>query len=233
MRRALSQIGRLAVATGTALLLAGAASAQRQGASADSREAHAARPMVVAADSPRVGGGVRVVTVQAPAPGTVSTGSASVPGLGFDFVHLAAVRGGAAASAGTTRGIATTGGFILLDSGFYAQAPQTIVVQIPPIVIQQPIVAQAPAAEALAEPARREARPEPEENPAATREAAEYVFVRRDGTLVFAVAFLRENDRLQYVTREGQRRSVELAALDLEATRRFNEERGLTFRVLS
>lgn len=61
--------------------------------------------------------------------------------------------------------------------------------------------------------------------------ADEYVFVRRDGTLFFAVAYAWENGTLRYVTGEGLRRSVEGGALDLDATRQFNEQRGLNFRL--
>jgi hypothetical protein len=60
-------------------------------------------------------------------------------------------------------------------------------------------------------------------------EVPEYVFVRRDGGLLFAVAYSWDRGMLRYVTREGFRKSVLRDALDLEATRRFNEQRGLSF----
>ena len=56
---------------------------------------------------------------------------------------------------------------------------------------------------------------------------SEYVFVRRDGTLIFAVAYSWINDRLQYVSEEGMRRTVPLNTLDLDATQQFNEQRGV------
>jgi hypothetical protein len=67
--------------------------------------------------------------------------------------------------------------------------------------------------------------------PAPVRDAAEYVFVRRDGSLLFAVAYSWDNGTLRYVTRDGLRRSVAQDTLDMDATQQFNEQRGLDFRV--
>jgi len=75
--------------------------------------------------------------------------------------------------------------------------------------------------------------------PASTNEAAsvtssdndEFVFVRRDGTIFFAVAYSWENGTLRYVTSQGLRHTVTQDALDLDATRQFNEQRGLNFRL--
>jgi hypothetical protein len=58
-----------------------------------------------------------------------------------------------------------------------------------------------------------------------------YVFVRRDGTVFFAVAYSFESGNLYYVTQEGFRRSEARDALDLNATQQFNEQRGLSFRI--
>ena len=62
-------------------------------------------------------------------------------------------------------------------------------------------------------------------------DAAEYVFVRRDGGLVFAVAYSWDNGTLRYITRDGLRLSVKQGALDMEATQQFNEQRGVEFRL--
>jgi hypothetical protein len=59
----------------------------------------------------------------------------------------------------------------------------------------------------------------------------EFVFVRRDGTVFFAVAYSWERGALRYVTNQGLRRTVTQDALDLDATRQFNEQRGLNFRL--
>jgi hypothetical protein len=61
------------------------------------------------------------------------------------------------------------------------------------------------------------------------RPSEEYVFVRRDGTVFFAVAYAWDSGTLRYVTTEGFRRSVGSEALDLDATQKFNEQRGLNF----
>ena len=62
-------------------------------------------------------------------------------------------------------------------------------------------------------------------------EQTEYVFVRQDGSLIFAVAYSLINDRLQYVTAEGLRRTIPLNTLDLGATQQFNEQRGVSIRL--
>jgi len=59
----------------------------------------------------------------------------------------------------------------------------------------------------------------------------EYVFVKRDGTLIFAVAYSWINDRLQYVTEEGIRRTVLRNTLDLDATQQFNDQRGVPIQL--
>jgi hypothetical protein len=56
----------------------------------------------------------------------------------------------------------------------------------------------------------------------------EYVFVKRDGTRIFAVAYSMTKGSLQYITREGLRRSLALDSLDYDATEKSNEERGNT-----
>jgi len=63
------------------------------------------------------------------------------------------------------------------------------------------------------------------------RETQQYVFVKRDGTLFFAVGYSWEKETLWYVTKEGLRRSVGRDAIDMNATQQFNEQRGLSFRV--
>jgi hypothetical protein len=60
---------------------------------------------------------------------------------------------------------------------------------------------------------------------------AEFVFVQRDGGTLFAVAYTTWNGKIQYVTKEGLRRTVALDSLDLEATQKFNEERGNTINL--
>ena len=66
--------------------------------------------------------------------------------------------------------------------------------------------------------------------PTAT-DSDQFVFVRRDGTVFFAVAYSWEKGTLRYITNEGLRKTVTRDALDLDATRQFNEQRGLNFRL--
>jgi hypothetical protein len=73
--------------------------------------------------------------------------------------------------------------------------------------------------------------PAPPPAPEPPIDTSEYVFVRRDGGLLFAVAYSWDNGTLRYVTSDGVRKSVALESLDINATQQFNEQRGLSFRV--
>lgn len=79
----------------------------------------------------------------------------------------------------------------------------------------------------------RRYRPQPEEQAsyAGPDDNSGYIFVRRDGTVFFAVAYSWENGTLRYVTGEGLRRTIAEDALDLNATKQFNEQRGFDFRL--
>ena len=154
-----------------------------------------------------------------------------VPGLGFDFPHLAATQG--ARAVGARRHSRAVGTFVpFFDGGFFLPTS--------PIVIEEAAAAessQAENSEPEPVPTVRRARASessavysPEVAPATQHEAEEYVFVRRDGTVFFAVAYAWENDTLRYITREGLRRNVARDALDMGATQQFNEQRGLNFR---
>jgi hypothetical protein len=154
------------------------------------------------------------------------------PGLGFDMAHLAAVHGPGAVGAGHHHRRSFGAFFPFFDGGFFL--PQTVVEEVP--------VEETQAAENVGvdspEPARREryyreSEPAPtiQNNPAPPPENSQYVFVRRDGSVIFAVAYSFESGSLRYVTSEGQRRSLALDSLDLDATRLFFEQRGLSFRL--
>jgi hypothetical protein len=156
-----------------------------------------------------------------------------VPGLGFDMVHLAATRGPEAVGAGRHRH-GTPVLFPFIDGGFFLPSP--------PLVVEEAAASEAPQEEnaetEVAETPRRArviqpapARPQVEEASAVPRQTEEFVFVRRDGTLFFAVAYAWENEVLRYVTSGGLRHSVARETLDLNATQQFNEQRGLNFRL--
>ena len=161
-----------------------------------------------------------------------------VPGLGFDYAHLAAVSGnfrfnppGFGRGSHHHRDFITPvffGGFpYYSDYPDYQQEPQ----QPQIIVIQQPapavIVQQAaPAAETYPDTAA----PAPASAPAPVREVGELILVRRDGRVLFASVFSVTGTQVQYVTPEGIRHTLPMAELDTVATQEMNEARGTTLQ---
>jgi hypothetical protein len=157
------------------------------------------------------------------------SGCSSAPGFGFDEVHLAA-------TCGSGTGGLRRGGLPFFSpffgSGFYVPDSSAGVDEGSAADTPQPEVTDADVrersrryrvAEAVTEPAVEVSSATPTDND-------EFVFVRRDGTLFFAVAYAWENGTLRYITSHGLRQIVTQDALDLDATRQFNEQRGLNFR---
>lgn len=160
--------------------------------------------------------------------GGFSNGGNPVPGFGFDYTHFFAVHPNAG------RHFRRDSGFVIpfIDGGFYMPVPM--------YADQAPAGPQAEDSEAgnQSPPSeqnsardddrnfreRMRSEPLPPEQP-------EYVFVRQDGSLIFAVAYSLINDRLQYVTAEGLRRTIPLNTLDFAATQQFNEQRGVSIRL--
>jgi hypothetical protein len=160
-----------------------------------------------------------------------------VPGLGFDYAHLAAVSGNFRFNPpGFGRGSHHHGTFIspVFFGGYpyssnypdYQQEPQ----QPQIIVIQQPApaVTVQQAAPAAAETYTDTAAPAPP--PAPVREVGELILVRRDGRVLFASVFSVTGGQVEYVTPEGIRRTLPLAELDTVATQEMNEARGTTLQ---
>jgi hypothetical protein len=157
-----------------------------------------------------------------------------VPGLGFDFPHLAAISGNRRHHGGQFGPFAS--GF----GGFLLGSPQVIVEEVQPAESQAASAEEGYDAENAPQTratARRSMSPHAAIEQSAAEAAsssdndpAEYVFVRRDGGLVFAVAYSWENGTLRYVSRDGMRRIIARDAIDLPATQQFNEQRGLNFR---
>jgi len=158
-----------------------------------------------------------------------------VPGLGFDYPHLAAVSGNRRLHSNRFNN-----GFPFGFSGFLL-SPSVIVEQAP-AAESEIASAEGEATDEIADNAsdaprpRRHSRPSHIVNdsqldaaPAPLPEAEQYVFVRRDGRLVFAVGYTWENGTLRYITPDGFRRSIGREALDLSATQQFNEQRGVNF----
>lgn len=150
-------------------------------------------------------------------------GCSSVPGLGFDFPHLAAVCGPDALNDGRHDGLSSF--FPIFEGGYAVPVPGAA---------EEPATTEGQSSEDTAEadvPARsrraRVSREEPVAIPQAdttpASEPGEYVFVRRDGSVFFAVAYMWEDATLRYVTKEGLKRSATRDSLDLDATQQFNE----------
>ena len=154
-----------------------------------------------------------------------------VPGLGFDQAHLAAV---------CPNGVGT--GFFGQGAGFYTpffgggyympgvpEGDESATVDA-----QQQETGDVDARDYNGR-RLREAPPAPaavvaqEQTP--VNDSDQYIFVRRDGTVFFAVAYAWENGTLRYITGDGLRRNIDKNALDLDATQQFNEQRGLSFRL--
>jgi hypothetical protein len=154
-----------------------------------------------------------------------------VPGLGFDYPHLAAVGGGIRSGffdrsrAGMGLGF---GGFLLFSPGVYVEPGEEAVQPMP--TPEEEAAANAPAPESAASVADQ-FLPYPGAPAPLPRDTSEYVFVRRDGGLLFAVGYSWDNGVLRYVTRDGVRRSVTQDMLDMNATQQFNEQRGLSFHL--
>ncbi len=163
-----------------------------------------------------------------PSDGFFNDGGYPVPGLGFDYPHFAAVHPGIFNHhfrGGTI--VPFIGGGIFVPVEYFGESAP---------VPEQP-------AESNEEPEQARAQQPDYSAPSATETwrqrtvantsvppSPEFIFVRRDGSVFFAVAFSWTNGNLQYITQEGLRKVVPLTALDLDATSQFNEQRGLSFR---
>ena len=170
----------------------------------------------------------------------------NVPGLGFDAVHVAATRGnrGHDREHGRDRGnefgvlfpffggggyYVPTGPDMAVDAQGAGQAVEDAGDQGPG---ENDLPDDRPSDRPHGRRSDGAARAErlPVEQPAPQADVAEYVFVRRDGTVFFAVAYTWDQGSLRYISSEGMKHSVSRDSLDLKATQQFNEERGLTFR---
>jgi hypothetical protein len=188
---------------------------------------HRTRPSGTATRSVSVASGLRNLPLF-PNDGFSTFGA---PGLGFDYPHLAAVGGGISPPfsgrnrAGVGLGF---GGFLLFSPGVIVEPGEEAVQPMPSP--EEEAAANAPAPESASNVADQ-FLPYPGAPAALPRDTSEYVFVRRDGGLLFAVAYSWDNGVLRYVTRDGVRRSVAQDMLDMNATQQFNEQRGLSFHL--
>jgi hypothetical protein len=159
------------------------------------------------------------------------TSSQNVPGLGFDYPHLAAVNGNRRGHGGRFDGAPFGFGGFLLDSPGIIEVPsgdsgvaEDQIANDPPIDDGTDVAAAPRRSRAPREPVQPEAAPAPPED------VEQYVLVRQDGGVVFAVAYTWQNGTLRYITPDGLRHTIKRDALDMNATQQFNEQRGLNFQ---
>src|SRR5712692_5499767 len=159
----------------------------------------------------------------------------SAPGFGFDAVHQAAICGSTGVNL-RGRGLQVPLFFPFFDGGFFLPGSSAAVEERSTTEASQPEDAEAESRERgrRYRAAQQMAAPAPtlavETANAVPPGNDEFVFVRRDGTVFFAVAYAWEKGTLRYITSQGLGHTVAQGALDLEATRQFNEQRGLIFR---
>lgn len=161
-----------------------------------------------------------------------------VPGLGFDFPHLAAIQGPSRGRFGRgAREDEERGGFFTplffdalplyypFDTGYpYDTAVPdnyTGAAQQPIFIVPQP----QPNTSAPAQPAPTQAAT-PQAPPQPPPELGQLILVRSDGEVILAVAFTVRNGQLTYITNEGTRRSFPVSELDKQATRQMNDANG-------
>jgi len=178
-----------------------------------------------------------------------------VPGLGFDYPHLAAISGGlqnGAPQGFQRRRNAGQGYFVPIffggspyfpyvdDSLDYEQAePPGQPVQPQPqiIVIQQPVPAAVAQQVAAAQPAeaQRDGAQSSQFSPAApeapVRNVGEFILIRKDGRVFFANAFSVVGTQLRYISPEGILQKFPVTELDSDATQQMNEARGNTVQI--
>jgi hypothetical protein len=154
-----------------------------------------------------------------------------VPGLGFDYPHLAAISRPVRDGFGREHRqifpfITPIFGSLPLyypfDSeipDYYNEAEQQPQFIAPPV---QPQLAAPPPMEgnqgASSSVPQVPAPPPPE--------LGQLILVRRDGQVLLAVAFTTLRGQLTYITREGTRRSFPVSELDKTATREMNDANG-------
>jgi hypothetical protein len=157
-----------------------------------------------------------------------------VPGLGFDYAHVAAVHPNA--NNGRNRNGRFIGAYFpFYGGGYYLPLFPDDTDEAPAAEAQAADNGQPEPSQPALRPGDYDSRqnrpPVPSRDVVAEDQPEPYVFVRRDGTLFFATAYAWENNTLRYITAEGLRRTVTADKLDLNATQQFNEQRGLSFRV--
>jgi hypothetical protein len=165
----------------------------------------------------------------------------TVPGLGFDYSHLAVLNADLGVKAfidpvtelrlataerflrGRSRFSGAGSGFFLLDGGSYS-APVETAENDQPAPQPQPQIIVLQQAPATQQPDQTGSQPEPESPP--LTDVGQFTLVLQSGKQIDAVAFTRTSDRIVYITADGNRRTIAASDLNSEATVRVNQERG-------
>ena len=153
-----------------------------------------------------------------------------IPGLGFDYPHYAATHPNARHHSHDGSVFPFVGGAIYIPNFSYVDGgvPTETNGEERPAETQDSRAEVSEAAPVEQAPVA----PQPRSRSVAAPPAVptpEFIFVRRDGTVFFAVAYSWVNGNLQYVTKEGLRKFASSVTLDLDATTQFNEQRGVIF----
>lgn len=149
-----------------------------------------------------------------------------VPGLGFDYEHFFAVHPNWGLNhpvSGVVLPFVGGGGFYMPVPYYTESTPQEGEQQAASNEQQQPSPQSYQQESAAPSYSRQNSYTYTPAEP-----VAEFVFVKRDGSTFNAVAYTLLKGKLQYITKEGLRRTVSLDSLDLDATQKSNEERGTT-----
>jgi hypothetical protein len=166
----------------------------------------------------------------------------NVPGLGFDYPHLAAISGNnlgveALIDPATQANLALAlrfqrlaplgfgGAFYSAPDGFYdsGAAPADYGAAFSSAQ-PQVIVVQASPAQATSftqPPAAADDQP-----PAPLPDGGDFILVTKEGAQITAGAFYHQGSNVIYITPSGARRSVPFSDLDMDSTVLVNQERG-------
>lgn len=165
-----------------------------------------------------------------------------VPGLGFDYNHLAAINSGLAIRAiidpVTQHELSTVESLpeqapvgLGYFPAFAAEGPAYVGASQPQVIVVQQPVASSPRAITAAAPtpiATAAATPPPPPLPVGV-----LYLVRRSGAVIHAIAFSQRNGQVIYITANGLRHSVALSELNIKATEQRNAEHGTVVHLTS
>jgi hypothetical protein len=153
-----------------------------------------------------------------------------VPGLGFDYEHLAAVHRQARERGLNHRRRFVGPVYLLGGYPYYYPYDYDDEADYQPAPVGQRYGQDAddyPDQQAEPQPAPSPARASQTPlNATPEREIENFALVLKDGSQISAVAFTRQGDQVVYINGDGQRRYVAAAKVDANATTKVNEDRG-------